>query len=95
MKKKKPVLMDEVPERVDTALRPDQALDQKQAGARISALIDRLPDRQKEALTLSAFEGMGNIEAAEAMGVSVEALESLLGRARRALRAELYQEQGA
>lgn len=89
MKKKAPVLMDELPDREDFALRPDQALSQKEAGARISAAIDTLPERQKEALTLSAFEGLGNIEAAEAMGISVEALESLLSRARRKLRVEL------
>lgn len=89
LRKRAPILMDELPEREDTGLRPDQALTQKQAGARISSLIDQLPERQREALTLCAFEGLGNIEAASAMGISVEALESLLARARRKLRLEL------
>ncbi|MEL6828388.1 MAG: sigma factor-like helix-turn-helix DNA-binding protein, partial [Pseudomonadota bacterium] len=44
---------------------------------------------QREALTLCALEGMTNIEAAAVMDVSVRALESLLARARRALRAGL------
>lgn len=95
LKKKKPVLMDELPEHMDTALRPDQALHQKQASGRITAMVDALPERQREALTLCAFEGMGNIEAASAMGISVEALESLLARARRKLREDLAQEQEA
>ena len=95
LKKKKPVLMDELPEHTDTALRPDQALHQKQASGRITAMVDALPERQREALTLCAFEGMGNIEAAGAMGISVEALESLLARARRKLREDLAQEQEA
>ena len=95
LKKKKPVLMDELPEHTDTALRPDQALHQKQASGRITAMVDALPERQREALTLCAFEGMGNIEAASAMGISVEALESLLARARRKLREDLAQEREA
>ena len=87
--------MDELPEQADAALHPEQALSQKQASDRINTLVDALPDRQKAALSLCAFEGLGNIEAAEAMGVSIEALESLLARARRKLRLELAGESGA
>ena len=93
LRKKSPVLMDELPERVDIGQRPDQALQSRQAGSQISAMIDELPERQKEAITLCAFEGMGNIEAAAAMDVSVEALESLLARARRKLRQMLAEGQ--
>lgn len=93
LRKKKPVLMDELPERVDTALRPEEALASQQAQAGIAAKIAALPERQREALTLCALEGMTNIEAAAAMDVSVRALESLLARARRTLRAELLPEQ--
>ena len=92
LRKKKPVLMDELPERVDTALRPEEALASQQAQAGLAKKIAQLPDRQREALTLCALEGMTNIEAAEAMGVGVRALESLLARARRALRASLQAE---
>lgn len=92
LRKKKPVLMDEVPERVDTALRPEQALASQQAIDRIESKIAALPERQREALSLCALEGMTNIEAAATMDVSVRALESLLARARRALKAELNAE---
>ena len=92
LRKKKPILMDEVPERVDTALRPEEVLASQQAIARIEGKIAALPERQREALSLCALEGMTNIEAAEAMDVSVRALESLLARARRALKAELNAE---
>jgi RNA polymerase sigma-70 factor (ECF subfamily) len=51
----------------------------------IRAAIAALPERQRLALTLSYYEGLGNIEAAEIMEISVGALESLLVRARRAL----------
>ena len=89
LRKKKPVLMDELPERVDTALRPEEALASRQTQEGIAEMIAALPERQREALTLCALEGMTNIEAAATMDVSVHALESLLARARRALKAKL------
>lgn len=89
LRKKKPVLMDELPERVDTALRPEEALASQQGVDGIAEKIAALPERQREALTLCALEGMSNIEAAAAMDVGVRALESLLARARRSLRASL------
>jgi RNA polymerase sigma-70 factor (ECF subfamily) len=93
LKKKAPVLMETLPERPDSRLQPEQALHQKQAGNRLMDMVATLPERQKEALTLCAFEGLGNIEAASAMDISVEALESLLARARRTLRKVLAEGQ--
>ena len=55
----------------------------------VGAALASLPDRQREALALCHYQELSNIEAAELMGVSVEALESLLSRGRRALRAAL------
>jgi RNA polymerase sigma-70 factor (ECF subfamily) len=51
-----------------------------------SAKLARLPERQRDAIVLCHYQELGNIEAAEIMGVSVEALESLLSRGRRRLR---------
>lgn len=93
LRKKKPVLMDEVPERIDTALRPEESLASQQAISGIERKIAALPERQREALSLCALEGMTNIEAAATMDVSVRALESLLARARRALKAAMSAEQ--
>ena len=59
----------------------------------VDAAIAQLPDRQKLALTLVHFEQMSNISAAAAMEISVDALESLLSRARRGLK-ELLGPQG-
>jgi RNA polymerase sigma-70 factor (ECF subfamily) len=59
---------------------------------RIAGHIAALPPRQREALTLCAFEGLGNKEAAVAMSISVHALEGLLGRARRSLKAVLQKD---
>ena len=93
LRKKKPVLMDELPDRVDPELQPDESLESQQALQRIDEKIAALPERQREALTLCALEGMTNIEAAASMDVSVRALESLLARARRSLRAGLSADQ--
>ncbi|WOR13727.1 sigma-70 family RNA polymerase sigma factor [Hyphomonas sp. FCG-A18] len=93
LRKKRPILMDTPPERVDMALRPDERLASAQAIMGIEAHIAALPERQKEALTLSALEGLGNKQAAEVMDITVHALESLLGRARRTLRAALMEQE--
>jgi RNA polymerase sigma-70 factor (ECF subfamily) len=49
----------------------------------------KLPERQREAIVLCHYQEFGNIEAAALMQISVEALESLLSRARRTLRSLL------
>lgn len=48
--------------------------------------IQSLPERQKAALNLCFYEGLSNKDAADIMGVSVKALESLLMRAKASLR---------
>ena len=93
LRKKKPILMETLPERVDSALRPDEELASAQARANIEGQIAALPERQRAAISLCALEGMGNIEAAKAMEISVHALEGLLGRARRSLKAALKEGQ--
>ena len=55
----------------------------------MDAALRRLPDRQREAIVLCHYQELTNIEAASLMSVSVEALESLLSRGRRALRQSL------
>jgi RNA polymerase sigma-70 factor, ECF subfamily len=60
-----------------------------ETGRRVQAAMRQLPERQRAALALCYFEGLGNIEAAAALEISIGALESLLVRARRALRESL------
>ena len=57
-----------------------------QTGERVQAALARLPARQREALLLFHFEGHSQAETAAVLEVSVDALESLLARARRTLR---------
>jgi RNA polymerase sigma-70 factor, ECF subfamily len=74
------------PDRVDPGPAPDYALDQRVDQQRIAAALQSLPERQREAVVLQYYQELSNIEAAGVMGISVEALESLLARARRNLR---------
>lgn len=60
----------------------------------VLAAVAALPERQRLALELCHFQELGNIEAAAIMEVSVEAMESLLSRARRTLRERLTGEAG-
>ncbi len=64
-------------------------IEQTQAAQRLQQALSTLPERQREAIVLSYYQEMSNMEAATLMGVSVEALESLLARARRTLRQTL------
>jgi RNA polymerase sigma factor (sigma-70 family) len=73
----------------DGAPLPGSGLEAAERASAVTAALNRLPERQKAALLLCHFEEMSNIKAAEAMGLSVEAMESLLSRGRRTLRAML------
>jgi RNA polymerase sigma-70 factor (ECF subfamily) len=77
------------PDAVDPSPGPSGALQQRETADHVRAALDTLPDAQRRAITLCHYQGMRNIEAAEIMGVSIEALESLLARGRRKLREEL------
>jgi RNA polymerase sigma-70 factor (ECF subfamily) len=79
----------EPPEQTDTGAAPDRGLLAADVGRRVAAALQALPERQREAVVLCHYQELGNIEAAGVMEVSVEALESLLARGRRSLRAAL------
>jgi RNA polymerase sigma-70 factor (ECF subfamily) len=81
--------MDESIDPPDLApLAPDR-IGSAQIGAHVAAAVARLPERQRTALTLCFFEELSNREAAEIMALTPGAVESLLVRARRALRTAL------
>lgn len=85
----RPAALDDAPEVEDLQARPDAPLDRAQAARLVDARIADLPERQRFALSLVYFEGLTNIEAAAVLEVSVDALESLLARARRGLKDSL------
>ena len=65
------------------------AIEDNALAARVTAALDALPDRQRVAIVLFHFEGLSQIEVGAALEISDEAVESLLARARRALRTSL------
>lgn len=77
------------PDSPDPGASPDRGLLAAETGNRVDAALLALPQRQREAIALCHYQELSNIEAAALMGVSVEALESLLSRGRRTLRAAL------
>ena len=89
LRRRREVLSDAIPERADPAAGADQAMIDQARDARLAAAIAGLPERQRAALVLQYYEGLSNIEAAAAMEIGVDALESLLSRARRTLRDRL------
>jgi RNA polymerase sigma-70 factor (ECF subfamily) len=56
---------------------------------RVALALQKLPERQRAAILLCFWEGESNIDAARALDISIGALESLLIRAKRALRDDL------
>jgi RNA polymerase sigma-70 factor (ECF subfamily) len=78
--------IDDVPEPEDEQPNAFRTLHQTEVTRSVKAAMAELPERQRTALTLCHYEGLGNIEAAEVMGITVGALESLLIRAKRQLR---------
>ncbi|MBV8792065.1 MAG: sigma-70 family RNA polymerase sigma factor [Pseudolabrys sp.] len=55
----------------------------------LDVAIDRLPDRQRAAIVLTYHEGLSNAQTAEALDTTVKAVETLLVRAKQALREAL------
>lgn len=89
LRRRRGIGLDEVPEPEDDTPSP---ADHMQANARAEALqaaLARLPERQRQAVVLRHIEEFGNPEIAEIMNISVEAVESLIARGKRALTGDL------
>jgi len=80
--------VDQVPEQAEPAGQV-RHLAERELGARVDAALKALPERQRLAITLFHYEGMSQIEVGGVLGISDEAVESLLARARRTLKAAL------
>lgn len=74
---------------------PLETMAAREVDADVERAIADLPDRQRTAIMLIHFGDCTGQAAAEIMGVSVEALESLLSRARRSLKTALSRQQEA
>lgn len=80
---------DEPPDVESEAAAQDAVMIAGDARARVTAALGELPERQRLALVLFHFEDMRQSEVAEVLGVSDEAVESLLARGRRRLKSLL------
>jgi RNA polymerase sigma-70 factor (ECF subfamily) len=81
--------LDAAPEPVDPAPSAAERLHSTDVGRHVHEALMTLPPKQRTAITLCHYQGLGQREAAEVMETSVEALESLLARGRRAMKARL------
>lgn len=77
------------PEPADDAPTADAALHAERLAECARAAVLALPDRQRAAIVLTYYEQASNVEAASALGLKLKAFESLLVRARTALREHL------
>ncbi|MGD9670024.1 MAG: sigma-70 family RNA polymerase sigma factor [Hyphomicrobiaceae bacterium] len=82
---------DEAPE-IPVAAEQLKALEGDAVAERVNLALQALPERQRLALTLFHFEGLSQREVAASMDISDEAVESLLARGRRGLKAALADE---
>jgi RNA polymerase sigma-70 factor (ECF subfamily) len=81
--------VDDLPEPTDPAPSVLERLSASEEMKGLARAILALPDRQRDALVMRHFDGASNPDIAERLGCSVEAVESLLARARRQLQRDL------
>jgi RNA polymerase sigma factor (sigma-70 family) len=89
LRKKPAVGLEAAADVPDSGPAPDAGLHDAAVTSEVEAALAELPERQRAAILMCHYQERGNIEAAEMLGVSVEALESLLARGRRTLRMKL------
>jgi RNA polymerase sigma factor (sigma-70 family) len=87
----KHVSLDELTEQgpVPESLRVEPDWEQKRKAELVRKAVDELPERQRMALVLAQFEDKSYKEIAEIMDVSLSSVESLIFRARNALKLKL------
>lgn len=68
---------------------PEQAAERAEDSASVRAALARLPDDERVAIELRDLEGLSGPEAADELGMTIDALKSRLHRARLRLMAEL------
>jgi RNA polymerase sigma-70 factor (ECF subfamily) len=73
----------------DTAIAPPQEMERDERARLLHGAIAQLPENQRRALLLARFEGLAYEEIASVMDTSLQAVKSLLWRARENLRRAL------
>jgi len=85
-KRKRPVALNEEMPLADERESADQAMLRYEEQRVLEKEIAALPERQRTALNLCFDEGLSNQDAADAMGVNLKALQSLIMRAKTTLK---------
>ncbi|MEP4050866.1 MAG: sigma-70 family RNA polymerase sigma factor [Litorimonas sp.] len=88
----RPVYTDLVPEGEDPAPRADIEIVRSETANRVQDAIIQLPERQRAALVLSYYQHLSQKDGAAVMGLKQKAYESLLSRAKAALKLSLLPE---
>jgi RNA polymerase sigma-70 factor, ECF subfamily len=80
---------DDYPALADPGATPLEILEEQDLGRRLEQLLDALPENQRRALVLKRFAGLSYQEIAAEMGLSSQAVDGLLKRARQYLKKAL------
>ena len=89
LRKRRPLPLAEGWDAPDPSPGADAGIEAADRAAAVDRALAALPARQKEVIVLTYYQALSNQEAAAAMEIGVDALESLLSRGRRALKAKL------
>lgn len=89
LRKAQPDGLETIPEPEDPRDGPADVLQRRSRARALQSALGQLPIRQRQAVVLRDLQGLANPEVAEIMEISVEAVESLLTRGRKALTADL------
>lgn len=82
---------EEAPPVPDPGATPLEALEELDLSRRLAELLDALPEKQRRALILKRFGGLSYQEIAAELGLSVQAVDGLLKRARQTLKKALQE----
>lgn len=89
LRKNRESLPGELPEMIDETPTPLEQHQQKQVSQWVENALEALPERQRAAIVLFHYQDISVQDAADILGVSLDAMESLLTRGRRGLKQSL------
>lgn len=89
LRRKPGLTLDAIPEPEDKTPGVTERMQDQSREAALQNALNRLPERQRQAVVLRHIEGLANPEIAAIMEISTEAVESLTARGKRALSTDL------
>ena len=87
--RRREVVTGHIPETEDPGPGPASYRQRNEVAGIVRDALVKLPERQHAAIVLVYHEGLSNVDAAGTLGVTIDALESLLARGRRGVRRQL------